>query len=132
MTFTTSLAVQLRRTMDTANSPSHERGLWGNTLMRLKAEGYDESTIAVGLTALHVEPVLTADPIAARRTSVIVKHRAICLLLVKKENPILTPTERQQNRDEIKGLLELRWRTGNIILSGKAEAAPSAGTSSTT
>ncbi len=116
MTFTTFLAVQLRRTMETANSPAYERGLWGNTLMRLKAEGYDESTIAAGLAAVHVEPVLTAHPTEAKRTSVIVKHRAIYLLLVKKENPILTPTERQQNRDEIKELLELLWRTGNIYL----------------
>jgi phosphoenolpyruvate carboxylase len=35
---------------------------------------------------------------------------------VKNENPILTPSEQQQNRDEIKELLELLWRTGNIYL----------------
>ena len=109
-------AVQLRRTMETANSPAYERGLWGNTLMRLKAEGYDESTIAGGLAAVHVEPVLTAHPTEAKRSSMIAKHRAIYLLLVKKENPILTPSERLQNRDEIKELLELLWRTGNIYL----------------
>ena len=109
-------AVQLRRMMETANSPSYERGLWGNTLMRLKADGYQESVIAAGLGAVHVEPVLTAHPTEAKRSSVIAKHRAIYLLLVKKENPILTPSERLQNRDEIKELLELLWRTGNIYL----------------
>ncbi|MBK9444332.1 MAG: phosphoenolpyruvate carboxylase [Comamonadaceae bacterium] len=109
-------AVQLRRMMETANGPSHERGLWGNTLMRLKADGFDESAIAASLAAVHVEPVLTAHPTEAKRSSVIAKHRAIYLLLVKKENPILTPSERLQNRDEIKELLELLWRTGNIYL----------------
>ncbi len=109
-------AVQLRRMMETANGPSYERGLWGNTLMRLKADGFEESAIAASLAAVQVEPVLTAHPTEAKRSSVIAKHRAIYLLLVKKENPILTPSERQQNRDEIKELLELLWRTGNIYL----------------
>ena len=109
-------AVQLRRMMETAHGPSHERGLWGNTLMRLKADGHNETAIAASLAAVHVEPVLTAHPTEAKRSSVIAKHRAIYLLLVKKENPILTPSERLQNRDEIKELLELLWRTGNIYL----------------
>ena len=109
-------AVQLLRMMETANGPSHERGLWGNTLMRLKADGFEEGAIAASLAAVHIEPVLTAHPTEAKRSSVIAKHRAIYLLLVKNENPILTPSERQQNRDEIKELLELLWRTGNIYL----------------
>lgn len=109
-------AVQMRRMMESANGPAHERGLWGNTLMRLKADGFEESAIADSLAAVHIEPVLTAHPTEAKRSSVIAKHRAIYLLLVKNENPILTPSERQQNRDEIKELLELLWRTGNIYL----------------
>jgi len=109
-------AVQLRRLMETASGPSHERGLWGNTLLRLKADGLEEGAIAASLAAVRVEPVLTAHPTEAKRSSVIAKHRAIYLLLVKNENPILTPSEQQQNRDEIKELLELLWRTGNIYL----------------
>lgn len=109
-------AVQVRRMTESANSPSYERGLWGNTLMRLKADGYEENEIAAQLGAVNVEPVLTAHPTEAKRSSVIAKHRALYLLLVKRENHILTPAEQGQIRDEIKELLELLWRTGNIYL----------------
>jgi len=109
-------AVQIRRMAESANGLSHERGLWGNTLLRLKKEGMQEQEIAAHLGSVHVEPVLTAHPTEAKRATVIAKHRAIYLLLVKRENPILTPTEQLQIREEIKELLELLWRTGNIYL----------------
>jgi phosphoenolpyruvate carboxylase len=109
-------AVQVRRMTESANGPSYERGLWGNTLLRLKSDGLGENEIAVQLGNVHVEPVLTAHPTEAKRATVIAKHRAIYLLLVKRENPILTPAEQFQIREEIKELLELLWRTGNIYL----------------
>lgn len=109
-------AVQVRRMVESENGLSSERGLWGNTLLKLKADGYTENEIAASLGAVHVEPVLTAHPTEAKRASVIAKHRALYLLLVKRENPILTPLEQRQIRDEIKELLELLWRTGNIYL----------------
>ena len=109
-------AVQTRRVMESVNGSSYERGLWGNTLLRLKADGVAEEEVAASLGAVHIEPVLTAHPTEAKRSSVIAKHRALYLLLVKRENPILTPAEQGLIRDEIKELLELLWRTGNIYL----------------
>lgn len=109
-------AVQVRRIMETAKGSSHERGLWGNNLLRLKADGLAEKEILACLGKVHVEPVLTAHPTEAKRSSVIAKHRALYLLMVKRENPILTPAEQLLVRDEIKELLELLWRTGNIYL----------------
>lgn len=109
-------AVQVRRMVESTNGLSSERGLWGNTLRKLKADGYTENEIAAHLGAVHSEPVLTAHPTEAKRASVIAKHRAIYLLLVKRENQILTPVEQRQIREEIKELLELLWRTGNIYL----------------
>ncbi|HIJ81836.1 MAG TPA: phosphoenolpyruvate carboxylase [Desulfuromonadales bacterium] len=109
-------AVQTRRMLESTSGLSYERGLWGNTLLRLKADGLDEKEVASSLGEIHIEPVLTAHPTEAKRSSVIAKHRAIYLLLVKRENPILTPAEQGQIRDEIKELLELLWRTGNIYL----------------
>lgn len=109
-------AVQIRRTMESANSSSYERGLWGNTLLRLKADGYGENDIAAAFGKVHVEPVLTAHPTEAKRSSVIAKHRTLYLLMVERENPILTHAEQGEIRDEIKELLELLWRTGNIYL----------------
>lgn len=107
-------AVQVRRTIESNRGPAQERGLWGNTLQRLLAEGFSEADIAVALSRVHVEPVLTAHPTEAKRATVIAKHRALYLLLVKRENPILTPMEQFQIRREIKEFLELLWRTGNI------------------
>ncbi len=109
-------AVQIRRKMESANGPSGERGLWGNTFLRLKADGFKEEDIASAFGRVHVEPVLTAHPTEAKRATVIAKHRALYLLLVKRENPILTPAEQLQIREEIKELLEILWRTGNIYL----------------
>lgn len=109
-------AVQVRRVVESENGLSSERGLWGNTLLKLKDDGYTENEIAASLGAVHVEPVLTTHPTEAKRVSVIDKHRALYLLLAKRENPILTPVEQRQIRDEIKELLELLWRTGSIHL----------------
>lgn len=109
-------AVQVRRQMETSRGPSHERGLWGNTIRRLKSAGFDEKNIASVFSRVHVEPVLTAHPTEAKRATVIVKHRALYLLMVRRENQILTPAEQLQIRDEIKELLELLWRTGTIYL----------------
>ncbi len=109
-------AVQVRRVMEAGKGPSFERGLWGNTILRLKSAGFDEKTIASFFSQVHVEPVLTAHPTEAKRATVIVKHRALYLLMVKRENSILTPAEQFQIREEIKELLELLWRTGNIYL----------------
>ncbi|SNB46302.1 phosphoenolpyruvate carboxylase [Geobacter sp. DSM 9736] len=109
-------AVQVRRVIETARGPSHERGLWGNTLLRLKDDGFGEDEIAAALERIHVEPVLTAHPTEAKRGTIITKHRALYLLMVKRENPKLTPAEQFQIREEIKELLELLWRTGNIQL----------------
>lgn len=109
-------AVQVRRMVENENGLSSERGLWGNTLLKLKADGHTENEIAGSLGIVHVEPVLTAHPTEAKRASVIAKHRALYLLLAKRENPILTLVEQRQIRDEIKEMLELLWRTGNIYL----------------
>lgn len=107
-------AVQVRRIVESKRGPAEERGLWGNTLQRLIDEGFGQTEIAGALSRIHVEPVLTAHPTEAKRATVIAKHRALYLLLVRRENPILTPMEQFQIRREIKELLELLWRTGNI------------------
>ena len=107
-------AVQVRRIVESNRGPSQERGLWGNTLQRLLGEGYEEPEIAAAMSRVHVEPVLTAHPTEAKRATIIAKHHALYQLLEKRENQILTPMEQFQVRREIKELLELHWRTGNI------------------
>lgn len=108
--------VQTRRLTETEEGMASETGLWGQALQRLKALGLTDQHIAAALPHIHIEPVLTAHPTEAKRTTVLEHHRALYLLLVKNENPIWTPMEREQIRQEIKALLELLWRTGEIFL----------------
>lgn len=53
-------AVQVHRMVESTNGLSSEWGLWGNTLRKLKDDGYTENEIAAHLGAVHGEPVLTA------------------------------------------------------------------------
>ena len=65
---------------------------------------------------MRVELVLTAHPTEAKRTIVLEHHRNLYLLLVKRENQMWTPYEQRAIREEIKTLLSLLWRTGEIFL----------------
>ena len=60
--------------------------------------------------------MLTAHPTEAKRTIVLEHHRSLYLLLVKRENQMWTPYEQRAIREEIKTLLSLLWRTGEIFL----------------
>ena len=72
--------------------------------------------IAAALPQMRVELVLTAHPTEAKRTIVLEHHRNLYLLLVKRENRMWTPYEQRAIREEIKTLLSLLWRTGEIFL----------------
>ncbi|MDX2166754.1 MAG: phosphoenolpyruvate carboxylase [Deltaproteobacteria bacterium] len=115
-------AAQHRRATETLHGPTHEPGLWGQTLRQLAAAGLGGEDIAAALPAIRVEPVLTAHPTEAKRATVLEHHRALYLLQVKRENRMWTPDEQQGIRDEIKVVLERLWRTGEIFLD-KADVA---------
>lgn len=107
---------QQRRLVESAEGPATERGLWGEVLARLRAEGLSDEQIAAGLPHVRVEPVLTAHPTEAKRATVLEHYRELYLLLVKAENQIWTPLELLALRDEVKAVLERLWRTGDIFL----------------
>jgi phosphoenolpyruvate carboxylase len=65
---------------------------------------------------MRVELVLTAHPTEAKRAIVLEHHRNLYLALVKRENQMWTPYEQDAIREEIKTLLALLWRTGEIFL----------------
>ena len=75
-----------------------------------------EDQIASALPRMRVELVLTAHPTEAKRTIVLEHHRSLYLLLVKRENQVWTPYEQRAIREEIKTLLSLLWRTGEIFV----------------
>ncbi len=108
-------AAQLRRNLETREGTDSLSGLWGDALKHLRELGIDESRIAEELSQISVEPVLTAHPTEAKRRTVLEKHRELYLLLVKLENQMWTPAEREDIRKELKVVMERLWRTGEIF-----------------
>ncbi|MCW8815704.1 MAG: phosphoenolpyruvate carboxylase, partial [Chlorobium sp.] len=106
---------QFRRTLEATKGPSSLSGLWGDAFSHLKKLGISESRIAEELSHISVEPVLTAHPTEAKRRTVLEQHRELYLLLVKLENQMWTPAEREDIRTEITVVLERLWRTGEIF-----------------
>jgi len=109
-------AAQGRRSREAESGTAGERGLWGRTLLRLKDLGLTGQQIAEALPAIHVEPVLTAHPTEAKRATILEYHRELYLLLVKRENQMWTPQERESIRSAIKNVIERIWRAGEIFL----------------
>ncbi len=105
-------AAQARRRRESSESLIREPGLWGQNLRQLLDNGFTPEQIAETIRHIRVEPVLTAHPTEAKRSTVLEQHRHLYLLLVKRENQMWTPAEQQSIRDEVKLALERLWRTG--------------------
>jgi phosphoenolpyruvate carboxylase len=109
-------AAQSRRRRETTEGMLREPGCWGQNLRQLREAGFSAERIAELLPTIRVEPVLTAHPTEAKRSTVLEQHRQLYLLLVKRENQMWTPMEQQSIRGEVKLLLERLWRTGELRL----------------
>ncbi len=109
-------AVQHRRKVEEDNGLASINGLWAENLQRLKNAGVAPSEIAQSLTEIRVEPVLTAHPTEAKRTTILEHHRSLYLLLVKRENSMYNSIEQNEVRNEIKLAIDRIWRTGEIYL----------------
>ena len=109
-------AAQSRRRRESTEGMLREPGLWGQNLRQLLEAGFSDKDIAAALPTVRVEPVLTAHPTEAKRSTVLEQHRTLYLLLVKRENQMWTPAEQQSIRDEVKLALERLWRTGELRL----------------
>ena len=109
-------AAQSRRRRESTEGMLREPGLWGQNLRQLLEAGFSDQQIAAALPRVRVEPVLTAHPTEAKRSTVLEQHRTLYLLLVKRENQMWTPAEQQSIRDEVKLALERLWRTGELRL----------------
>lgn len=108
--------VQQRRSAQSESSLESESGLWPQTLRSLRAQGFSEESVRRAIQNLHVEPVLTAHPTEAKRSTILQHHRDFYLLLVRRENQMWTAIEQNWHHDEMKALLERLWRTGAIFL----------------
>ncbi|MEZ4406053.1 MAG: phosphoenolpyruvate carboxylase [Polyangiales bacterium] len=116
-------ATQARRARESAEGTLREPGSWGQNLRQLREAGFSEAEVVDAFDACVVEPVLTAHPTEARRAVAIEQHRALYLLLVRRENRMFTPREQAAIREEIKLALERLWRTGEFLLQKPEVAA---------
>jgi phosphoenolpyruvate carboxylase len=104
---------QNRRALETANQPSSE-GMFRSVLKELQESRIPPQQILEALAHTNVEPVLTAHPTEAKRTTVLEHHRALYLCLVRLENQMWTPEERSYIVDEVRSIIEKIWKTGEI------------------
>ena len=109
-----NVAAQIRRSRESEIGLAGEPGLWADHLHELRQAGISETAIAAQLNKIRVEPVLTAHPTEAKRLAVLEQHRALYLLMVRRENRMWTPQEQEAIRNEIKVTLERLWRTGEV------------------
>lgn len=110
-----NVSAQVRVDREQALGADAEQGLWGSQLSRLKEEGFSEQEIAEAMREVEVEPVLTAHPTEAKRSTVLEQHRELFNLLASREHAE-TPAQFEENRSEVKLTLERLWRTGEILL----------------
>ena len=92
------------------------RGLWPRALKDMSRLGLSPAEIIDVLQSVEVQPVLTAHPTEAKRSSVRERHRALYDELVRSEYPKYTDRERRRIRERIVTALETLWRTGEIHL----------------
>lgn len=110
-------AIQTRRERDRqGRAGGGEPGLWRHALADLQALGLDGAAIAKALPEISIEPVWTAHPTEAKRPTVLHIHRALYLLLVKRENSMWTPAEQEEIQRQIRATLERLWRSGEVML----------------
>ncbi len=109
-------AVQARRKIEEEKGMSSVSGLWAANLQMLKDKGISQEDIAENLAEIRIEPVLTAHPTEAKRATVLEHHRALYLLLVKRENSMWTEMEQNDITREIKLEIYRLWKTGEIFL----------------
>ena len=105
-------AESMRHLRESAEGPEAERGLWADQLAVLARIGTGPEAIAEALRRVEVEPVFTAHPTEAKRSSVLEQHRSLMQLL---QGAGRSPN-RIALRTELTALLERLWRTGEILL----------------
>ncbi len=110
------VAAEIRREREKALGAESIRGLWPQALRDLRAIGLAPEQILDVLKDVQVEPVLTAHPTEAKRSSIRERHRALYVEMVRNEFPKYTKRERRRIRERVVTILETLWRTAEIHL----------------
>ena len=110
------VAAEIRREREKALGAESIRGLWPQALRDLRAMNLSPEQILAVLKDVVVEPVLTAHPTEAKRSSIRERHRALYDEMVRNEYPKYTERERRRIRERVVTTLETLWRTAEIHL----------------
>ncbi|MBB5353299.1 phosphoenolpyruvate carboxylase [Haloferula luteola] len=110
------VAAGIRREREKTLGADSIRGLWPRALKDMSAMGLAPQEIIEVLRDVDVQPVLTAHPTEAKRSSVRERHRALYDELVRSEYPKYTEREQRRIRARMVTALETLWRTGEIHL----------------
>jgi len=110
------VAAEIRREREKALGAESIRGLWPQALRDLQAMELSPEQILDVLKDVIVEPVLTAHPTEAKRTSITERHRVLYDEMVRNEYPKYTERERRRIRERVVTTLETLWRTAEIHL----------------
>jgi phosphoenolpyruvate carboxylase len=109
-------ANQMRRMSEVARGPASSPGTWTHQLQLLRETSFTGPQIGAIIPRIFVQPVLTAHPTEAKRTSVLERHREIYLMLVERETMLRSPLEQTALDRRIETAIEALWRTGEMIL----------------
>ena len=112
----TNGAVQKRRKTEESESLGAINGMWTNSFELLKKQGLKEEELLKSFEEIEVQPVLTAHPTEAKRSVVLKTYRELYLLLVKRENSMYNSFELEQNRNEIKKLINSVWHIDEFYI----------------
>ncbi|MBK1875644.1 phosphoenolpyruvate carboxylase [Pelagicoccus mobilis] len=109
-------ANQAGRRLEIEGKTDADTGSWGYWLKRILENGTSKDELFDAIRRSEVHPVLTGHPTEAKRPSVLAQHRKLYELLLELENTMYTPVERGEFRDRIKSIIELIWRSGEILV----------------
>ncbi len=111
------VAAEIRREREKALGAETIRGLWPQALRDLKSLGLTPEQILDAIAAVRVEPVLTAHPTEAKRTSVRERQHSLYREMARHEQTKYTERERRHIRQRLVTIIETLWKTAEIHLT---------------
>lgn len=112
MTNTAEKVHRIRRRREHLREVGHyQPGGFEDTLLKLKAAGFDIAAVQRILDALRIEPVFTAHPTEPTRRTILRKEQRIVRRLIDMLNPTMTAQETEANLANIRLEVTTGWQT---------------------
>lgn len=109
-------SVQYRKKQISTKGFDANRGSWGETFRKWQEEGLSKTDMLEHISNIQVQPVLTAHPTESKRVTVLDIHREVFELLQRMDDVADDPISTDSLRNDLCGLIERWWRTGEIYL----------------